>query len=193
MVASIYIESMDWFLVGTVPVHEVFAELDAVAQRMMLTTLAVAAIFIFMGIFLANSIAMPINQIAKRFTDLGRGDGDLSQRIEVKGNDEIAQLSKGFNGFIEKIHQSIKDVAQTSRELQVAAEGVSRKALVTHDNSQQQRDQTIQVVTAINQMGRRSVKSPLMRRLRPKRRIKRLVMRIKGVMSSIKPKRRSAA
>ncbi|MGG6377361.1 methyl-accepting chemotaxis protein [Vibrio cholerae] len=153
MVASIYIESMDWFLVGTVPVHEVFAELDAVAQRMMLTTLAVAAIFIFMGIFLANSIAMPINQIAKRFTDLGRGDGDLSQRIEVKGNDEIAQLSKGFNGFIEKIHQSIKDVAQTSRELQVAAEGVSRKALVTHDNSQQQRDQTIQVVTAINQMG----------------------------------------
>ncbi|BCK11656.1 Methyl-accepting chemotaxis protein McpH [Vibrio cholerae] len=153
MVASIYIESMDWFLVGTVPVHEVFAELNAVAQRMMLTTLAVAAIFIFMGIFLANSIAMPINHIAKRFTDLGRGDGDLSQRIEVKGNDEIAQLSKGFNGFIEKIHQSIKDVAQTSRELQVAAEGVSRKALVTHDNSQQQRDQTIQVVTAINQMG----------------------------------------
>lgn len=71
----------------------------------------------------------------------------------MKGNDEIAQLSKGFNGFIEKIHQSIKDVAQTSRELQVAAEGVSRKALVTHDNSQQQRDQTIQVVTAINQMG----------------------------------------
>lgn len=44
-------------------------------------------------------------------------------------------------------------MAQTSRELQVAAEGVSRKALVTHDNSQQQRDQTIQVVTAINQMG----------------------------------------
>ncbi|MGL4830198.1 MAG: methyl-accepting chemotaxis protein [Vibrio sp.] len=153
MVASLYIESMDWFLVGTVPVHEVFADLDAVAQRMMITTLVVAAIFIVMGIFLANSITMPINQIAKRFSDLGKGDGDLSQRIEVKGSDEIAQLSKGFNGFIEKIHQSIKDVAQTSRELQVAAEGVSRKALVTHDNSQQQRDQTIQVVTAINQMG----------------------------------------
>ncbi len=44
MVASIYIESMDWFLVGTVPVNEVFAELDAVAQRMMLATLAVASL-----------------------------------------------------------------------------------------------------------------------------------------------------
>ncbi|MGL4192117.1 methyl-accepting chemotaxis protein [Vibrio misgurnus] len=153
MVASLYIESMDWFLVGAVPVNEAFAELNAVAQRMMLTTLIVAAIFIVMGIFLANSITMPIKQIAKRFSDLGKGDGDLSQRIEIQGNDEIAQLSQGFNGFIEKIHHSIKDVAQTSRELQVAAEGVSRKALVTHDNSQQQRDQTIQVVTAINQMG----------------------------------------
>lgn len=108
MVASLYIESMDWFLVGTVPVYEVFAELDAVAQRMMLTTLVVAGSFIVMGMFLANSIATPINQIAKRFTDLGKGDGDLSQRIEVKGNDEIAQLSKGFNGFIEKSINRLK-------------------------------------------------------------------------------------
>ncbi len=144
---------MDWLVVGTVPKSEVFADLDNVAQRMLITTLIVAAVFIAMGILLANSIANPISQIAKRFTDLGKGDGDLSQRIEVNGNDEIAQLSSGFNGFIEKIHQSMKEVASTSNALQEAAETVSTKAHTTHDNSQNQRDQTIQVVTAINQMG----------------------------------------
>src|SRR5690606_15252448 len=123
------------------------------AQRMLIITIVVAAIFIVMGIVLANSIANPIRQIAQRFTDLGKGDGDLSQRIEIAGKDEIAQLSSGFNGFIEKIHQSMKEVASTSNSLQVAAETVSHKANTTHDNSQQQRDQTIQVVTAINQMG----------------------------------------
>lgn len=152
-VASAYVKSMDWFVIGSVPVAEVFADLTAVAQKMLITTLIVAAIFIFMGIFLANSIANPIKQIAQRFTDLGKGDGDLSQRIEVKGNDEIAQLSTGFNGFIEKIHQSMKEVASTSHALQSAAESVSEKSNRTHNNSQEQRDQTIQVVAAINQMG----------------------------------------
>ncbi|CAH8237290.1 putative methyl-accepting chemotaxis protein [Vibrio aestuarianus] len=152
-VASAYVKSMDWFVIGSVPVAEVFADLTTVAQKMLFTTLIVAAIFIFMGIFLANSIANPIKQIAQRFTDLGKGDGDLSQRIEVKGNDEIAQLSTGFNGFIEKIHQSMKEVASTSHALQSAAESVSEKSNRTHNNSQEQRDQTIQVVAAINQMG----------------------------------------
>ncbi|ADT88913.1 MULTISPECIES: methyl-accepting chemotaxis protein [Vibrio] len=152
-VASLYIKSMDWFVIGTVPVNEVFADLDQMAQRMLIITIVVAAIFIVMGIVLANSIANPIRQIAQRFTDLGKGDGDLSQRIAIDGKDEIAQLSLGFNGFIEKIHQSMREVASTSHSLQVAAETVSHKANTTHDNSQQQRDQTIQVVTAINQMG----------------------------------------
>ncbi|EGA68727.1 Methyl-accepting chemotaxis protein [Vibrio sinaloensis DSM 21326] len=152
-VASTYIPSMDWIVVGVVPVNEVFADLDSVAKQMMITTVVVAGLFIFMGIFLANGIARPIQAIAERFSDLGKGDGDLSQRIEVKGNDEIAQLSDGFNGFIEKIHDSMKEVASTSGALQAAADGVSSKAHTTHDNSQMQRDQTIQVVTAINQMG----------------------------------------
>ncbi|MEF1289349.1 methyl-accepting chemotaxis protein [Vibrio sp. M260118] len=151
--ASTYIPSMDWFVVGVVPVDEVFADLNAVAKQMMITTIVVAGLFIFMGIFLANSIASPIRAIAERFADLGKGDGDLSQRIEVKGSDEIGQLSEGFNGFIEKIHESMKEVASTSNALQIAADGVSSKAHTTHDNSQMQRDQTIQVVTAINEMG----------------------------------------
>ncbi|KJY88627.1 chemotaxis protein [Vibrio neptunius] len=152
-VSSLYIPSMDWFVIGVAPVNEVFSDLNQVAKQMTITTLVVAALFIFMGLFLANSIARPIRSIAARFTDLGRGDGDLSQRIEVKSSDEIGQLSEGFNGFIEKIHESMKEVASTSGALQTASDSVSQKANTTHDNSQIQRDQTIQVVAAINQMG----------------------------------------
>ncbi|MBE3670208.1 methyl-accepting chemotaxis protein [Vibrio navarrensis] len=152
-VSSAYVPSMDWFVVGVVPVDEVFVELNAAATQMMITTVVVAIVFILMGVFLANSITKPIQQIALRFTDLGKGEGDLSQRIEVKGQDEIAQLSSGFNGFIEKIHATMKEVASTSMSLSEAAESVSSKASTTHNNSQEQRDQTIQVVTAINEMG----------------------------------------
>ncbi|WP_217520434.1 methyl-accepting chemotaxis protein [Vibrio metschnikovii] len=152
-VASLYIPSMDWFVVASVPVREVFADLNSMGQRMILLTLMVAGGFIVVGIILANSIAKPIRQIAQRFTDLGQGDGDLSQRIEIQGTDEIAQLSQGFNGFIDKIHQSMKEVSATSRALHHAAANVSNKSQTTFDNSQHQREQTVQVVTAMNQMG----------------------------------------
>ncbi|NAW61670.1 HAMP domain-containing protein [Vibrio sp. V31_P5A7T61] len=152
-VASLYIPSMGWFVVASVPVREVFADLNSMGQRMILLTLMVAGGFIVVGIILANSIAKPIRQIAQRFTDLGQGDGDLSQRIEIEGTDEIAQLSQGFNGFIDKIHQSMKEVSATSRALHHAAANVSNKSQTTFDNSQHQREQTVQVVTAMNQMG----------------------------------------
>jgi methyl-accepting chemotaxis protein len=153
LVSSMYIPSMDWFVIGVVPVNEVFADLDTVAKQMMVTTIVVAGLFILMGIVLANSIAKPIRAIAQRFSELGKGEGDLSLRIPVVCSSEIGQLSQGFNDFVEKIHESMKEVASTSSALQSAADGVSTKAHTTHDNSQIQRDQTIQVVTAINQMG----------------------------------------
>ncbi|WPC76606.1 methyl-accepting chemotaxis protein [Vibrio porteresiae] len=152
-VGSLYIKSMDWFVIGAVPVDEVFADVNNVTHRILLTTLIVAIIFILGGIWLANSIVNPIRLLAQRFTELGRGDGDLSQRIAVEGHDEIAQLSQGFNGFIEKIHVSMREVAETSNALQSAANRVAEKASTTHDNSQEQRDQTLQVVAAINEMG----------------------------------------
>ncbi|GAK86081.1 methyl-accepting chemotaxis protein I [Vibrio ponticus] len=47
----------------------------------------------------------------------------------------------------------MKEVAFTSHALQAAADSVSDRANSTHNNSQMQHDQTIQLVTAINQMG----------------------------------------
>ncbi|MFC3024117.1 methyl-accepting chemotaxis protein [Vibrio zhugei] len=152
-ISSLYVKSMNWFVVGVVPKAEVFADMDAVTQRLLWSTVLVAVIFILGGIWLGNSIVKPIRQLAARFTDLGEGEGDLSQRITIDTEDEIAQLSKGFNSFVEKIHKSIREVAETSDELQQAAMSVANKASHTHDNSQEQRDQTLQVVTAINEMG----------------------------------------
>ncbi|SHO58688.1 Methyl-accepting chemotaxis protein PctB [Vibrio quintilis] len=151
--ASEYIESMDWFIVAAVPKDEVYADLNQQAITMMLWTGVIATLFILLSVWLAGGITRPIRQIAERFEQLGQGNGDLSQRIKVSGHDEIARLSRGFNAFIETIHQSMQAVSSTSRTLAEEAQLVSEKAHHTHNNSQSQRDQTIQVVAAMNEMG----------------------------------------
>ncbi|MED5524569.1 methyl-accepting chemotaxis protein [Gallaecimonas pentaromativorans] len=151
--ASSYIPSMDWFVVAVVPEDEVFAELSATTQAILLVTALVALAFILMGFFLANGITRPIRALAARFLDLGSSGGDLSQRISPQGSEEMVQLSEGFNAFIDKIHASMSAVANTSNQLKAAAQQVADRAGQAQNHSQDQHQQSLLVVTAMNQMG----------------------------------------
>ncbi|MFT7680931.1 MAG: methyl-accepting chemotaxis protein [Moritella dasanensis] len=153
LLASSYIPSMDWYVIAELPTEEAFATLSQANNKIMLWTLGIALAFTFIAIWLGNNITRPIQRIADVFAELGNGDGDLRQRIDIQGHDEIAQLSLGFNSFITKIHDSMQEVSRTGEALQSAATEVANKAQITLDNSHEQRDRTFLVVTAINEMG----------------------------------------
>jgi methyl-accepting chemotaxis protein len=153
LVATSYIPSMDWYVVAELPTAEAFASLEQANNQIMLWTVVIAAVFAFLAIWLGGNISRPIQRIADVFKDLGEGEGDLRQRIEVNGHDEVAQLSEGFNSFVSKIHVAMTEVAATGEALQQAAGAVASQAQMTLDNSHNQRDRTFLVVTAINEMG----------------------------------------
>ncbi|ABM01725.1 methyl-accepting chemotaxis protein [Shewanella amazonensis] len=153
MVASSYLPSIDWYLVAQVPEAEVFALLDEAALKILFSTLLIALAFVVLSGFVASSVSKPIAAVARMFRDIGEGEGDLRQRLPVQGEDELAQLASGFNSFISKIQDSVIEVAQTSEQLGKSAIDVSRQAQQTLEDSQDQKDRTMQVVTAINEMG----------------------------------------
>lgn len=150
---SHYIKSMNWYIVAEIPVDEVFAGLYASSQKIVLWIAGIIAIFIALSIWASGLITNKINTLSERFKALGEGDGNLTHRIQISGHDELAELSRGFNSFVEKIHATVSEVVATGRVLHITAEEVALKATSTRDNSEMQRDQTLQVVTAINQMG----------------------------------------
>ncbi|ABI69943.1 methyl-accepting chemotaxis protein [Shewanella sp. 11B5] len=153
LIASSYIESMDWYLVAQVPEAEVFALLQKSAYQILLWTILIAAVFIAISITVAGSVSRPIAHIAELFRNIGEGEGDLRQRLPVNGDDEIAQLARGFNSFISKIQDTVAEVAKTSEQLGLSALDVSNQSNQTLADSQLQKDRTIMVVTAINEMG----------------------------------------
>lgn len=153
LIASSYIKSMDWYLVAQVPEAEVFALLQESAYQILLWTVLIAAVFIAISIAVAGSVSRPIAHIAELFRNIGEGEGDLRQRLPVNGDDEIAQLARGFNSFISKIQDTVVEVAKTSEQLGLSALDVSNQSNQTLADSQLQKDRTIMVVTAINEMG----------------------------------------
>ncbi|NMH66204.1 methyl-accepting chemotaxis protein [Shewanella salipaludis] len=153
LVASSYIPSMDWYLVAQVPAAEVFALLNESAYQILIWTLVIAIGFIALATLVAGSVSRPIARVAEMFRNIGEGEGDLRQRLPVNGEDEIAQLAQGFNSFISKIQETVIEVAQTSEQLGNSAKDVSNQAQQTLEDSHDQKDRTVMVVTAINEMG----------------------------------------
>lgn len=77
----------------------------------------------------------------------------LSTRLEAEGRDELTHIANSFNQFIEKVHTAMVQVAKNSRDLAGMAENVSKRADHTRNNCASQRDRTVQVATAIHQLG----------------------------------------
>ncbi|AUY09449.1 methyl-accepting chemotaxis protein [Aeromonas sp. ASNIH2] len=153
ILASSYIPLLDWYLVAQVPEAEIYAELDRARLHMVLVSLAIAVGMGLLGVLLAGSVSRPLNELARLFRELGSDDGDLTHRLKVDGRDELAQVATGFNNFVAKIHGSIEQVASNSRQLAATANEVAAKAQLTQHNCTAQRDRTVQVATAIHEMG----------------------------------------
>ena len=153
VLATSYIPLLDWYLVAQVPEAEIYAELDRARLHILLVSLAIAVGMGLLGVLLAGSVSRPLNELARLFRELGSGDGDLTQRLKVEGRDELAQVATGFNNFVAKIHGSIEQVASNSRQLAATANEVASKAQLTQHNCTAQRDRTVQVATAIHEMG----------------------------------------
>ncbi len=60
----------------------------------------------------------PIARITENFKDISEGEGDLTAKLPVSGNDEIARLSEYFNRTIEKIRSAIVNIRTSAGNMQ---------------------------------------------------------------------------
>ena len=97
-------------------------------------------------------ITSPLNSTVNAMEDIAEGEGDLTRRLMVRGRDEIAQLSIGFNNFIEKIQNTIQQVAGSTLQINSAAEKMSLVSNEASNGVQKQRSETGQVAAAMAKM-----------------------------------------
>ena len=110
--------------------------------------LLVASVLIYL---VTRSITAPLDSLRHTITEIEQ-DSNLSKRIEVSSQDELATLAAAFNRMLDKFQNIINEVSSTATNLTTAAEEV---ALVTHQTAEsvdQQKNEVDQVATAMNQM-----------------------------------------
>jgi len=85
--------------------------------------------------------------------DIAEGEGDLTRRLDVQRHDEFGQLGAAFNRFVERVHQSIKEVASATHHVNEVASRVVSASNASLLNSDQQATRTTSVAAAINELG----------------------------------------
>lgn len=105
------------------------AEMMAGANRLTATLVGIGAlVFIIALLFtttLGRRITSPLRNLANSMHEIASGDGDMTRRLPITSNDEVGQLAKQFNLFVEKLHGVLVKALASSREFEVAASEVS--------------------------------------------------------------------
>jgi methyl-accepting chemotaxis protein len=106
----------------------------------------------FTLLLIRKSILGPIRLVAACMADIAEGEGDLTQRIPVKSQDEIGKLAQGFNTFAQKIHDTIAQVASSATDVASAATEIAAASDEMANGLNQQSSQVHQISSAIEEM-----------------------------------------
>jgi methyl-accepting chemotaxis protein len=97
-------------------------ERNAAAAEATLLTLCVGlgalllCVIVYIFIVL-SSLLKSVKTITLAFGDIAEGEGDLTQRLEIKGKDELGRLAGDFNSFTASLCGIVAGVKESSRAL----------------------------------------------------------------------------
>lgn len=115
-------------------------------------TLLALAVAILGGVLLARLLMKPINEMLEALKNIASGDGDLTQRLAVRSQDEIGQLGEAFNLFVAKIQGSIKEVVEASNHLRSQTEQIESAIRSSVGETESQQRESDMIAAAVQEM-----------------------------------------
>jgi methyl-accepting chemotaxis protein len=85
-----------------------------------------------------NRLTRPLRALSRTMTSLASGNADLTVRLAVKGDDELAAIAAGFNGFVARIQQVLARVRLSSDNVASASQEISQGNLDLSGRTEQQ-------------------------------------------------------
>lgn len=141
-----------WQLLIAVSRDDVYKRLDEVVNNSIFTALLMTIIGCSIVVFVLSRLYAPINRLKQVTKSLTAGDADLTQRLPVDGNDELAEISQSINTFISNLQHIVTELATASHEIQQDTQHA--KTIVDNNNTvlQSHQTETELVASAVTEM-----------------------------------------
>ena len=112
------IKTVNWTVIIKAPTNEFMGIVNTLQASMIAIGIIILLIALVIVFFVARAIIKPINVAVSALQNIAQGEGDLTVRLPVVGNDEITDMAEYFNETIAKIGVSIQQVGVNSNTME---------------------------------------------------------------------------
>jgi methyl-accepting chemotaxis protein len=106
----------------------------------------------FIYLFIRNFVTTPLDKMVAGLRKISSGEGDLTQRLDIRGRDEIGEASSAFNEMMEKFSTLVKHVSESASQVSSAAHTLADSAGQVAASSAQQDTKSSAAALAVEQM-----------------------------------------
>ncbi len=133
--------------------HAGFKEaIFAVIAKTVVISLILLIVMAVVSLWYISKNLSPIAKITEMINEIAKGEGDLTKHLDIRSDDEIGELAKGFNEFIDKQHKMISDIKNSVEDLLVNMNSLNEKSFDIDETSRDQSDHINRVATAVEEM-----------------------------------------
>ena len=123
------------------------------AITIQLISFAIAILIaIVCAVLITRGITAPLARMRDMIQDIAQGEGDLTKRLDASSKDELGEVSRWFNLFIEKLHGIISQISNTSTQVASAASQLNSTAEQIATGAEEVVAQSTTVATAGEEM-----------------------------------------
>lgn len=146
------VKQKNWSVAATQNSSEFLASVVSLRNITALVTLISIVLTGLVVFFAASSITKPINMAVAGLKDIAQGEGDLTMRLAIASKDEVGELAKWFNIFIEKLQKIIGNISDNTKQVNVAISELTSIAVDLSKNADDTSSRANNVATAAEEM-----------------------------------------
>ena len=111
-------KNVNWVVIIQAPVAEFMGTVYALQYSMLAIGIFILIVALAIVYIVAHRVVKPIKTTVDALQRISQGDGDLTVRLAISGNDEMTDLSLYFNETISKIGSSIRVVDNNAHTME---------------------------------------------------------------------------
>jgi len=135
------------------PLHTLDAKVAGFISRGVMVSVPIAVVacggFVVMLCFM---LCRPIAAVIAMVKDMATGEGDLTLRLNADRGDELGQLAKWFNTFLESMHKLITEISGVTQQVAGAATQIAASSEEMAAGLTEQAQQTTRVSASTEEM-----------------------------------------
>ncbi|KAB2918988.1 MAG: methyl-accepting chemotaxis protein [Dechloromonas sp.] len=130
-------------------------ESEVAAFRLKIGGVAIAALgalLVIIYLLTHHFVTAPLEDLRKGLRDIASGEGDLTRRLPVKGQDEVGQSAQVFNEMMENFNQLVRQVRDSASQVSARVSALSDNADRVSQSSHLQNEKSVEAAGAVEQL-----------------------------------------